>query len=460
MASKSKVQWSSKTAFLLAAVGSAVGLGNIWRFPYLAGENGGSAFVLVYVGFVFLIGIPVLLAELTIGRRGGMSPIGSVRKIALESGLSKHWDWLGRVGTFGGGLGLLSFYSVIAGWVMAYIIQAAIGAFSGITAVEAQGAMQDYSAHAGTMTFWHFAFTGITVFIVGKGIQGGLEKAVTYLMPALFLLLLLMVGYSMATAEFGKAVEFLFTPDFSKINSGVVLTALGQAFFSLSVTVGTMFAYGAYLPKDVSLHKSAILIASADTAVALLAGLAIFPLVFAYGLSPDSGPTLIFVTLPIAFGQMPGGAVIGTAFFVLLTIAAITSSISLLEPAVAWFEERFRMKRWYASLIGGGIAFLVGMLTLYSNNDWAELVPLSFVGIETVSGKIANWGNLIDFFVSNMVMPISGFMIAIFAGWFVKRDFLKEEMGLPEGGIFEIWHVLIKYVVPLALGYVIFMGLK
>jgi neurotransmitter:Na+ symporter, NSS family len=460
VASKSKVQWSSKTAFLLAAVGSAVGLGNIWRFPYLAGENGGSAFVLVYVGFVFLIGIPVLLAELTIGRRGGMSPIGSVRKIALESGLSKHWDWLGRVGTFGGGLGLLSFYSVIAGWVMAYIIQAAIGAFSGITAVEAQGAMQDYSAHAGTMTFWHFAFTGITVFIVGKGIQGGLEKAVTYLMPALFLLLLLMVGYSMATAEFGKAVEFLFTPDFSKINSGVVLTALGQAFFSLSVTVGTMFAYGAYLPKDVSLHKSAILIASADTAVALLAGLAIFPLVFAYGLSPDSGPTLIFVTLPIAFGQMPGGAVIGTAFFVLLTIAAITSSISLLEPAVAWFEERFRMKRWYASLIGGGIAFLVGMLTLYSNNDWAELVPLSFVGIETVSGKIANWGNLIDFFVSNMVMPISGFMIAIFAGWFVKRDFLKEEMGLPEGGIFEIWHVLIKYVVPLALGYVIFMGLK
>ena len=184
-----------------------------------------------------------------------------------------------------------------------------------------------------------------------------------------------------------------------------------------------------------------------------------FPLVFAYGLSPDSGPTLIFVTLPIAFGQMPGGAVIGTAFFTLLTIAAITSSISLLEPAVAWFEERFNMNRWRAAIIGGGIAFIVGMLTLYSNNDWAELLPLSMFGIETVGGKIANWGNLIDFVVSNIVMPVSGFMIAIFAGWFIKRDFLKEEMGLPEGGVFEIWHVLIKFVCPLALGYVIVTGL-
>ncbi len=459
MASTSQVQWSSRTAFIFAAVGSAVGLGNIWRFPYMAGENGGSAFVLIYIGFVFLIGLPVLIAELTIGRRARHNPITTFVTIAKESGQSKHWAWLGKLSTFGGAVGLLSFYSVIAGWVMSYIIQAAVGAFSGIEKEGAEAAMAAYAGNSGTMTLWHFIFSVVTVVIVGKGIQGGLEKAVTYLMPTLFLLLLLLVGYSMATAEFGQAVEFLFTPDFSKINGDVVLSALGQAFFSLSVTMGTMIAYGSYLPKDISLHKSAALIATADTGVALLAGLAIFPLVFAYGLAPDSGPNLIFVTLPIAFGQMPGGEVIGTAFFLLLTIAAVTSSISLLEPVVAYFEENFGITRWRAAIFGGGIAFLIGLLTVYSNNDWADFTPFASLGIDTVGGKIANWGNLIDFAVANVIMPTAGLLIAVFVGWFVKRNFLKDELGLPEGGIFEIWHVLIKFVVPIALAIVLYNGL-
>ena len=459
MASAGKEQWSSKMAFIFAAVGSAVGLGNIWRFPYLAGENGGAAFIFVYIGFVLLIGLPVLMAELTIGRRGGMSPFNSIRKIAQESKVNPKWRWVGTLGTFGGGLGLLSFYAVIAGMVMAYIIKAATGMFTGVDAASTGAMMADYNSNSATMTFWHFSFIAVTVFIVGKGIQGGLEKAVTYLMPMLFLILLLLVGYAMATGEFLQAVEFLFTPDFSKINSGVMLAALGQAFFSLSVTVGSMLIYGAYLPKDISIPQSATLIAFADTGVALIAGLAIFPLVFAYNLPIDSGPSLLFITLPIAFGQMPGGDFIGSLFFILLGIAAITSSISLLEPAVSHIVEKFNTTRWRASIFAGGIAFIVGLLTVYSSNDWAEMLPLSMFGIESVGGKIANWANLIDFTVSNIVMPVGGLLLCIFVGWFVNRDTMRDEMGLEEGGVFELWHVLIKFLCPAALVYVLYMGL-
>lgn len=459
MAGAGQVQWSSRMAFIFAAVGSAVGLGNIWRFPYVAGENGGSAFILMYIAFVFLIGLPVLIAELSIGRRGGKSPIASLAAIAKESGVSPRWAWLGKLGTFGGGLGILSFYSVIAGWVMSYIIQGATGAFDGITADAAGQAMGDFTSSPATITFWHFLFTAITVIIVGKGIKGGLEKAVTYLMPLLFLIILLLLVYSLATGDMVAATKFLFTPDWSKIDGATALSALGQAFFSLSVTVGTMLAYGAYLPKTVSLHKSAALIASADTLVALIAGLAIFPLVFAYGLAPDAGPSLIFKTLPVAFGQMPGGSFIAATFFILLTIAAITSSISLLEPAAAYFEEKFGMSRWTAAIIGGGTAFCVGLLTVFSMNDAAGFLPLAWVGIETIGEKAANLGNIIDFTVSNIIMPVGGLGIALFVGWFVSRDSMRDELDLPEGGIFSLWHVLIKFVCPIALIWVLGSGL-
>lgn len=446
-----QVQWSSRMAFIFAAVGSAVGLGNIWRFPYLAGENGGAAFIALYVAFVFLIGLPVLMAELTIGRRGGKSPIGSVLAVAKESKASKHWGWLGYLGTFGGGLGLLSFYTVIAGWVMAYIIKAASGMFAGIDAAGTSEMMNAYEASAGTMSTWHLVFTALTVVIVGKGIKGGLEKAVTYLMPMLFIILIGLVFYAMAQGAFAEAVAFLFTPDFSKINGAVALDALGQAFFSLSVTVGTMFAYGAYLPKDVSITRSAALIATADTGVALIAGLAIFPFVFQFGLAPDSGPTLIFQTLPIAFGQMPGGGFVGALFFLLLTIAAVTSSISLLEPAVSFLEEKLKMTRWRAAIMAGGGAFIVGMLTVFSSNDWKDVLPLAFLGLDTIGGDPANWAKIIDFTVSNIIMPVGGLLIAIFVGWFVSRDAMRDELALPEGGVFEIWHVLIKFFSPAAL---------
>ncbi len=447
------VQWSSRMAFIFAAVGSAVGLGNIWRFPYMAGENGGAAFVIVYIGFVILIGLPVLMAELAIGRRGRMSPINSIRKVAVESGANPRWKWLGWFGSFGGGLGLLSFYGVIAGWVLAYIIKAAVGTFTGIDSAGALAEQNLMEGNTAMMVVWHAVFIGITIFIVARGINAGLEKAVTYLMPVLFLLLLMLAGYSMATGEFLAALHYLFAPDFSKLTGEVVLNAVGQAFFSLSLALGTMVAYGAYLPKSISIHRSATLIAAADTGVALIAGMAIFPLVFAYGLNPGSGPDLIFKTLPIAFGQMPGGAIFGMLFFILLAIAAVTSSISMLEPAVAYFEERQDMNRWKSAIFGGGIAFLIGLLTVFTQNDLAEFHPLASFGIEM------DFFQLNNFIVSNLIMPIGALLLAIFVGWQVKRNVLRDELGLPEGGIFAIWHVLIKFFCPVAIIAILISGL-
>lgn len=447
-------QWSSKMAFIFAAVGSAVGLGNIWRFPYMAGENGGGAFVLVYIGFVLLIGVPVLMAELTLGRRGKMSPITTIRNVAKASGSSRRWGWVGHLASLGGGLGLLSFYSVIAGWVLAYIIKAASGVFAaGFGAADAVAVLDAHYADTSSMVFWHFVFIAMTVYIVGRGINAGLEKAVTFLMPMLFLLLLVLVGYSMATGEFLMAVKYLFVPNFSELTGSAVLDAVGQAFFSLSLGLGTMVAYGAYLPKDVSIHRSAALIAGADTIIALIAGMAIFPLVFAFGLDPASGPDLIFKTLPIAFAQMPGGSIFGTLFFVLLGIAAITSSISMLEPAVSYFEERQDMNRWKSAIFGGGVAFTVGLASVFSQGELKEFYPLAAFGIEM------NFFAINDFIVSNLIMPIASLLLAVFVGWFVTRDSMREEMGLPEGGIFKIWHVLIKYFCPAAIALILIWGL-
>jgi NSS family neurotransmitter:Na+ symporter len=470
-------QWSSRMAFIFAAVGSAVGLGNIWRFPYMVGEYGGSAFVLIYITFVLFIGVPVLMAELTIGRRGGMSPINSIKKVAEAAKKNPRWNWIGGMGSFGGGLGLLSFYSVIAGWVLAYILKAATGMFAtfwasaevveaasqelAIAAVREQSGavVEALEASVGMMIFWHFIFIALTVYIVSRGINAGLEKAVTYLMPALFLILLVLVGFSMATGDFAQAVDYLFTPKWEDVTGSTVLAAVGQAFFSLSLTVGTMLAYGAYLPKSVSIHKSAGIIAAADTGVALLAGLAIFPLVFAYGLDVEQGPTLIFETLPIAFGAMPGGQIFGTLFFILLAIAAITSSISLLEPAVSYFEEKQGINRWKAAVFAGGVAFLIGLLTVFSYNEWKEVIPLSFLGIDTIGNDPATFAKIIDFTVSNIIMPVGGLLLAVFAGWVALRKDMRNEMGLPEGGLFEVWHVLVKYVCPIVIVWILLAGL-
>ena len=346
-------EWTSRWAFILAATGSAVGLGNIWKFPYIAGENGGGAFVLVYLLCIAIIGVPLMMAEILIGRRGRQNPMNTLKSIAEEEGKSKHWQWLGGMGVLTGFL-ILSYYSVIAGQAMAYIPRAFAGVFEGVTA---DGAISIHKALVNDperLLAWHTIFMLMTVAIVIRGVQHGLEKSVRIIMPALFIIILILVGYGYNTGEyFHQSVDFLFATDFSKLTHTGVLTAMGHAFFTLSLGMGAIMVYGSYLPQKASIFKVSLTISVMDTGVALLAGLAIFPLVFANGLEPGQGPSLIFDTLPIAFGHMPGGEFFGGIFFVLLLFAAWSSGISLVEPIVVWLVENKNMTRLRASVYSG-----------------------------------------------------------------------------------------------------------
>ncbi|MEQ8938341.1 MAG: sodium-dependent transporter, partial [Gammaproteobacteria bacterium] len=336
-------QWSSRWTFILAATGSAVGLGNIWRFPYLAGENGGGAFVLVYLFFVLVVGIPIMMAEILLGRRGRQSPINTMQTIAEEEGLSKHWRLLGWMGVVAGFI-ILSYYSVIAGWTLAYTFRTGAGMFVDADGHLSEKIFSELISDPEKLLAWHTTFVMMTIIVVSRGVKSGLEKAVRFLMPALFILLLLMVGYAMSTEKFMEGLQYLFVPDFERLAqknlfADILLPALGQAFFSLSLGMGAIMIYGSYLSQKSSIMGTSVSIALADTSVAILAGIAIFPIVFSYGLEPGGGPGLIFISLPIAFGQMPFGTFFGCLFFVLLTFAAWTSAISLLEPAVTWLVE-------------------------------------------------------------------------------------------------------------------------
>jgi NSS family neurotransmitter:Na+ symporter len=443
MAAKQQAQWSSRWAFIMAAVGSAVGLGNIWKFPYEAGQGGGGAFVMVYLIFVFAIGMPVLIAELSLGRRGGLSPIGSMRKIAEEEGKNSAWQLIGWSGVIGSFI-VLSFYSVIGGWTIHYMVQAAMGAFEGVDKDAAGAIFGALLTNEWLVIFWHAVFMSITIFIVARGVEGGLEKAVTLLMPALFVLLVVLVIYSAVTADFGAAVNFLFAPDFSKLTFDTTLQALGQSFFSLSLALGSIMTYGSYLTRDVKIGRSAAIIASADTGVAVLAGLAIFPIVFAYGLDLGQGPGLIFATLPIAFGQMTGGAIVGTLFFGLLVVAAITSSISLLEPSVSYLEEKTGKSRNRIAVVMGIVIFLVGLLSALSQGD-NVVSSIKIAGYDILGIK--------DFLTNNIMMPIGGMFTALFVGWFVSRKSMMDELAM-EDGSFKIWYFLVRFVCPLAIGIV------
>lgn len=446
--------WSSRRAFLFAAVGSAVGLGNIWKFPYITGVNGGGAFVIVYLGCVILVVIPILFGELLIGRRGGQSPANSMAALAKEEGLRPSWELLGWLGIAAAFL-ILTFYSVIAGWSLAYVFKTVRGTFEGIDALGAAAIFDDLLADPVNLSLWHALFMGITVFVVGRGIQQGLERAVTIMLPSLFFILLILVGYAAVEGEFRMGVNFLFATDFSKIDANVILIAVGQAFFSVSVGIGALMTYGAYLPKDVSIPRMGCMIAAADTLVAVLAGLAIFPIVFAYGLEPAEGPGLIFVTLPIAFGQMPGGSFIGTLFFLLLAFAALTSSISLLEPVVSRLEERRGWKRAPMAVVGGGAAWLVGLGTVFSFNDWSGFAPLG--AFPTFADKTVF--DLVDYLTANVMLPLGGMMIAVFTGWMMTKKSTLDELGLTDGTGYRAWRFLVRYVSPVAVGLVFLFNL-
>jgi len=479
------VKWSSKTAFILAAIGSAVGLGNLWRFPYVAGENGGGAFVLFYVICVVLIGLPVLISELFIGRRGGKSAVGSVVSIAKAEGRSPLWSlqsWFGMLGSFI----ILTFYSVIAGWVMAYVVMiggdlfAAIGrdglaglkagAFAGQTQEQVSAKLGDLLNDPIRMIIYHALFIILTVAIVARGIKGGIEIAVTVLMPAFFVLLVVLLGFSLVSGDSAQGIDFLLgvrlgdtTLDDGTIRYGlfhgikdgsVISAALGQAFFSIGLGSALMATYGAYMTTDQNLPGSARLIAIADTGVGVVAGLAIFPIVFAMGLAAGSGPTLMFQTLPLAFHGMPGGGVFGVMFFLLAFFAAITSSIALLETSTKWADEQTKSNQRLVSASAiGFVIFIIGALNALSQVP--KIGPngedqISFWNTWTPFGGSPLFADmvLLDFLsaTTDIILPVAGFITAIFAGWVVSSSTAREAIGFKSEKWFQRWRFATRYI--------------
>ncbi len=460
-------QWSSRWIFILAATGSAVGLGNIWKFPYTAGENGGGAFILMYLICVAAIGIPVMMAEIMLGRRGRQSPINAMHTLALEAQRHPIWKIIGWSGVVAGCL-ILSFYSVIAGWAIAYIPKMALGTFSGAGAEQANAVFNGLIGDPWILLVWHSLFMMMVITVIAKGLEKGLERAVSILMPTLFILLIALVLYAaFSSGAFMQGVQFMFATDFHALfypgctpeqtacefSGQGVLSAMGLAFFSLSIGMGAIMMYGAYLPKNISITSSAITIAVADTLVALLAGLAIFPIVFANHLDPAAGPGLVFITLPIAFGHMGGGTVFGTLFFLLLVFAAWTSAFSLLEPVVAWLVESWRMTRTKAAIGCGIFIWLLGLLSVFSFNILSDFKPLSFLSSTPFADQ--TFFDLFDYLTSNIMLPIGGLLIAIFAAWVMQHAARREEMGAePPDMSYNTWLFLIRYITPIGVALI------
>ena len=433
--------WSSRMAFILAVTGSAVGLGNIWKFPYVAGQNGGGAFVIVYLLCVILIGMPVMMSEILIGRRGRRNPVATMALLGEEEGSSRQWQWVGAIGVVAGIL-ILSYYSVIAGWTLMYILKSVSGAFTGATAEVVSNEFAGFVGDWRLVALCHTLFMALTIFVVARGVERGLEQAVRFMVPALLTLLLVLFGYAITSGSFGDGLAFMFTPDFDKLTWDSVLAALGQAFFTLSIGMGAIMAYGAYLPEETSITNASAAVVTADTMIAILAGLVIFPLVFANGLNPGEGPGLVFQTLPLALGQMPGGAFFSTLFFILLSFAAWTSALGLMEPAVAWLVEHHNRTRAQAAVMIGGTIWLLGFLTVFSFNVLADVDV----------GKGTVFDNL-DHLTNNIMLPLGGLFIAVFAGWIMCRNSTADELG-GAGASYKLWRFLARYVVPVGVMFV------
>ena len=432
--------WSSRLLFVLAAAGSAVGLGNIWKFPYITGENGGGAFVVVYLLCIALIGVPVMMAEVMLGRAGRQSPINTMRALVERSGGHAAWTVIGWMGVVAGFL-ILSFYAVIAGWATYYIVRLSRGEFEGADGSMANAAFNDFLADPWNVLLWHTVFMAVTVFIVARGVAKGLEVAVRWLMPLLLALLLGLVCYAAVYGDFAAGFDFLFGFDLGALSVGGTLTAMGHAFFTLSLGMGAIMAYGAYVPGRTSITSTVATIAVLDTVVALAAGLAIFPIVFASpGLEPGAGPGLLFVTVPVAFGNLPLGALVGAIFFILVSFAAVTSAISLTEPALAFLVEEYNAKRPRVALTIGAACWLLGIGSVLSFNAWADfhIVGLTFFDLmDYVSGKI--------------LLPLGGLLIALFAGWVLTKDTVREQLNFAAEWQWTLWTVTIRFVAPIGV---------
>lgn len=432
--------WATRWVFILAAAGSAIGLGNIWKFPYITGVHGGGAFVLVYLLCVLCIGLPIMVAEVLMGRRARAAPINAVEKLAKESGASKHWQLLGWLGTLSGFL-ILSFYSMIAGWALYYIVLLAKGTFTAASAATVSSEFDRLLGDPYTMLACHSLFMAMTIYVVARGVNAGLERAVRWLMPALIVLLFVLLGYALTTGHFMDGVNFLFAVDFSKLSEQAVLVAMGHSFFTLSLGMGAIMAYGAYMPRQQSIGQAVLVIGAMDTAFALLVGMAIFPIVFANGLQPAAGPGLMFVTLPLAFGNLPMGDAFGALFFVLVALAAWTSAISIAEPFVAWAVEK-GMNRLTAASIIGITSWFLGIFSILSFNLMS--------GAEYhIFGR--SFFDALDFLTTNILLPLGGVLIAVFVGWALKETKVMKELQMQNQVIYIAWRIAVRVVAPLAI---------
>ncbi len=431
------IRWSSQIAFITAAAGAAIGLGNIWKFPYLVGENGGGAFVLVYLACVLAVGLPLLIAETLLGRLGRRNPVETMRILAKRYKSSPLWSITGWFGAIAGFL-ILSYYSVIAGWSMAYLFKMAGGFMGGITPELAHQILTDLQGSSDVQVIWHTIFMVLTGVIVARGLAEGIEAVTRFMIPCLLVILLILDVYGATTGGLGQSLEFLLKPDFSKLSGESVLIALGQAFFSLGLATGSTMAYGSYLPKEVSISRTTAWVAIADTLAAMMAGIAIFSIVFANKMSPDVGPGLIFETLPIAFSHMPLGGFFGTIFFVLIFFAAITSAVALIEPAISLLSETYQLTRAKAALYAGGVCWLLGLGTIGAFRGSLEF---------HVHGM--NFFELVDFITADLMLPIGGILIAAFVGWVMPAK--DREAKLDLGSYASIWLTLTRYVAPAAV---------
>lgn len=454
--------WSSRSAFILAAIGSAVGLGNLVRFPAEAAANGGGAFVLFYIGCVALIGLPLLLAETMIGRFGQAAAPLSLRRVAANAKASPAWEWIALLGVLSAFL-VLSFYCVLGGWVLHYVAVFALdllrgdfagGAFAGMAAGTVEAMFPAMIADSARASGLCLVYLAITLLFVARGVAGGIEVAAVYLMPAFFALLVGITIYGALGGGMAEAVAYLFTFEPEKLTGKVMLAAVGQAFFSLSLGVAGMITYGAYVRRGINLSVTSGAIALSDTLVALIAGLCVFPIVFAAGLAPDGGLGLMFQTLPQAFQAMPFGALIGLAFFVMAGFAALTSSVALLEVPTAFVMDRFGFARLPAAVAVALAAGALGVLSAMSYGVLADFHPLDFIDLFAGMGVL----DILDTFTSRLTMPIAGLLTAIFVGWVAERRLTERESGLA-GGSYLAWRLLVRWVCPLALALILLLGL-
>jgi len=436
--------FASRLGFILAAAGSAIGLGNIWKFPYLAGANGGALFLMVYLAIVFTIGVSVMLAEFAIGRAGERNPVGAFKR--LRGGA---WTGVGYMAVVGGFV-ILSFYGVVGGWTIAYAVRTAAGMLNLADANALAGAFKSFVADPLEPVVYHFAFMAMTIAIVARGIERGIELSCRVLMPLLFAIVVVLCVRSLTLPGAAEGIKFFLNPDFSKLSGAMVTAALGQAFFSLSLGMGAMITLGSYLSQQTHLAGSALWVTSLDTLIAVMAGVMILPAVFAFGFDPGAGPGLTFITLPAVFARMPWGAGFGTLFFVLLVVAALTSAISLLEVVVAFLVDENGWTRIKAAIGAGAVIFLLGIPSSLSFGAWGDL---------KLFGK--GFFELMDYAASNIMLPLGGILIAVFVGWVVNPRIMAEASS-EDGRVFFLapaWRAICRYVAPVAIAWVLIGGL-